>query len=109
MRLKSSEIEVPANAANRPLAARLVILLFLGVFCFQLARVFIVIDDCTHHGTSGYTFEHCKGMPDGLIVPAQLGAVSSPPVQEVLEATREILPSRSDVKLIPPVSSFFHP
>ena len=106
---KSSPIPVSGSTARRSVTARLTILLFLGVFSFQLVRVFIFIDYCTHHQASGYTMEHCKDSLGGLIPPVQLGGISPPLPQVTLAATWESLPSQTDPRLDPPLSSFFHP
>ena len=107
--LKASQIPVSGNTARRSLAARLAILLFLGVFSFQLVRVFIFIEYCTHGRTSGYSLEHCKDYLGGLTPPVQLGGISPPLPQVTLAATWESLPSQTDPRLDPPLSSFFHP
>ena len=107
--LRSSEIRIPRNTAARSVAARLVVLLLLGVFSFQLARPFILIETCTHHGTSGYTLEHCKDSLDGLIPFLQLGGIPPSAPQETLDAAWERLPPEAAPKLYPLVSSFFHP
>ena len=107
--LQSSQIAVSGSTARRSLTARLTTLLFLGVFSFQLVRVFIFIEYCTHGGTSGYTLEHCKDSLSGLIPPVQLGGISPPLAPVTLAATWESLPHRTDPRLDPPLSSFFHP
>ena len=107
--LESSQIPVSGSTARRSLTVRLTTILFLGVFSFQLVRVFIFIEYCTHHRTSGYTLEHCKDSLSGLIPPVQLGGISPPLPHPMLAATWESLPRQTDPRLDPPLSSFFHP
>ena len=107
--LQSSQLPVSGNTAKRPLIAQLAVVLFLGVFSFQLVREFIFIDYCTHPRTSGYTLEHCKDTLDGLIPPVQLGEISPLLPHVTLAAIWESLPSQTDPRLDPLLSSVFHP
>ena len=107
--LKSFQTPASGSTARRPVTQRLTILLFLGVFSFQLVRVFIFIEYCTHSRTSGYTLEHCKDYLGGLTPPVQLGGISPPLPHVTMAASWESLPSQTDPRLDPLLSSFFHP
>ena len=89
---------------------RLFLFLLLGVFTFQLARAFIVLEVCAHHRSTGYTMQHCKDGAEG-VVPTPVLAEGPAPVawlptpEPQWKNSLDRLDQREDAPLFP----FFHP
>jgi len=80
------------------------------VFAFQLGRVFIVIETCAHHKSTGYTLQHCKDTPGTMPrTPVLAEGVSPAEVLTAPEPRWETSSYSLDIKEDVPLSPFFHP
>ena len=108
--LKSSQAEVFGTTSSLSASRKLYVLVFLGVFVFQLVRVFIVIEGCAHHRSTGYTLQHCKDAMDGIVRSSVLAVVIPPAVPlPTPEPQWGNSPQRLDMREDAPLSPFFQP
>ena len=107
---KLSQTTNPSAARRISASRKLFLFLLLGVFTFQLARAFIVIETCRHDKSTGNTMQHCKDSVEG-IVPTPVLAESTPPAvsRPALEPEWGNFPFRLDIREDASLSPFFHP
>ena len=106
----------PLQAVNYRAARRIsapgkiLLFLLLGVFTFQLARAFIVIDTCRHDKSTGNTMQHCKDSVEGIVPTAVLAEGTPPTVSRPTPKPQwGNFPYGLDVREDAPFYPFFHP
>lgn len=105
-----SQATVFGPTSSLSAARKLCLLVLLSVFVLQLGRVFIVMEACSHHKSTGYTLQHCKDAV-GSIVRTPVLAEGVPPATlvPVLEPQGENSPYRLDIREDAPRTPLFHP
>ena len=111
--VKSSQARqagVSGATGNRSASRKLCVLILLVAFVVQLARVFLAIETCAHHRSTGYTLQHCKDAVDGIVPTSVLAEIIPPAVAlPTLEPRWGNSPLRLDIREDAPLSPFFHP
>ena len=108
--IRSSQAGVSGATGNRSASRTLCALILLVAFVVQLARVFVAMETCAHHRSTGYTLQHCKDAVEGIVPTVVLAEIIPSAVAlPTLEPRWGNSPHRLAIREDAPLSPLFHP